>query len=226
MAPVATAREDDDDDDGRRPRSGALFVAVEGVDGSGKTTLTAALAVELRGVNRLVARRTEPSSGPVGVFFRQLSAQGRVDPLAMALLSTADRYEQQDDLADALAGHQVVLSDRYYLSGLAYHAADGIDPAFYQALNRWVRKPDLYLFLDVPPEVGTARRGGRRDGYWERDTIAHRLPDAYEHALALLDDAATAVVRLDALRAPQVVLGAALDALAPVSVTLPEGTTR
>ncbi|RKN49870.1 dTMP kinase, partial [Streptomyces klenkii] len=106
----------------------ALFVAIEGIDASGKTTLTASLAAALRTRGLAVATHKEPGHGPVGELFRRLSASGRCPPTTMALLSSAERHAQQEALAAALRRHQVVIADRYYLSGLAYHAADGIDP--------------------------------------------------------------------------------------------------
>jgi dTMP kinase len=194
--------------------SRGLLVAVEGVDHAGKTTLTAALAKRLRERGVTVACRREPSDGPIGTQFRRWSA---ADPPmsapTMALLSAADRHEQQPGLLTDLGGHQVVLSDRYYLSGLAYHRADGIETRWYRLLNQHVRRPDVYLLLDIDMSMARSRAGAR-DGRWEEPDLAGRLPAAYAEAeaLAIFEDAAR-VCHLDASAPAGTVLKAAMTVL-------------
>jgi dTMP kinase len=135
--------------------------------------------------------------------------------MMLALLSAADRYDQQRRIAGQEC--DLVISDRYYLSGLAYHAADGINQLFYQQLNGGVRRPDLYLFLHLDPAIAAARLRGRRRDRWERGGIAALIPRAYQSALHLVEATENAkVARLDAAAAPQDVLGQALSALAPL----------
>ena len=94
--------------------------------------------------------------------------------MMLALLSAADRYDQQARLADQECA--LVISDRYYLSGLAYHAADGIDPLFYQQLNAGVRRPDLYLFLTSGPRRRGGAAGRRAPDRWERGRDRRTCP--------------------------------------------------
>jgi dTMP kinase len=198
------------------------LAGVEGIDGSGKTTLVTALAAALprRGVR--VATHREPSGGPVGHLFRHLSADEEHDPVALALLSAADRHDQQAMLARP--GADLVISDRYYLSGLAYHAADGVDPVFYQRINDGVRRPDLYLFLGIAPAAAAARRRGGPSDRWEREVIAARLPAAYERALRLVEETeGAAVTRLDAAQPAPAVLAQALSALSPLLAIISGG---
>jgi dTMP kinase len=201
-----------------------MLAGVEGIDGSGKTTLVTALAAVLpaRGVE--VATHREPSGGPIGLLFRQLSDGGEHDPAALALLSAADRLDQQAALTRP--GTALVLSDRYYLSGLAYHAADGVDPVFYQRLNQGVRRPDLYLFLEITPAAAAIRRRGRRaSDRWEHLAIGARLPAAYERALRLVTETEAAVVtRLDAMHSPPAVVDQALVALSPLLASMTGGS--
>jgi dTMP kinase len=167
-----------------------------------------------------IALHREPSSDPIGRLFRTLSTshdtgEGSHEPMMLALLSAADRHSQQHRLAHlAEAGTNLVISDRYYLSGLAYHAVDGIAPQFYQQLNQDVRRPDLYLFLDVDPATAAARRPARPFDRWESDAMAAALPAAYEQALHLVQDTEdAAVVRLDAEQPFPSVLSQAVGAL-------------
>jgi dTMP kinase len=154
--------------DGETRPGRAAFVAIEGIDAAGKTTLAAALAAALRRRGLRVATHAEPSHGPIGALFRRLSAAGGLSPLSFAMLSSADRNEAQAALTRQLFGgeHDVIVADRYYLSGLAYHCADGVDPTWYQAVNLGVAKPSLYLFLEVDPATAAARRPAPRAGYW------------------------------------------------------------
>ncbi|MGH8905663.1 MAG: dTMP kinase [Egibacteraceae bacterium] len=202
----------------------ALFLAIEGIDDSGKTTLTAAMNDSLRGRGIKVAVHKEPSHGPIGVVFRHLSAAGGMPPMVMALLSAADRHEQQRALAQHRRDCDVILADRYYLSGLAYHAADGIDPAEYQTLNRGVLKPTAYLYLDIDPALAADRGSGVPDDYWEQHGIAARLPDAYQSCLDLLAETEAArVIRIEASQPPQRVLE---SALAATLTLMPQGSRR
>ncbi len=206
-----------------RTDPGALLVAIEGIDGSGKTTLAVALADRLtcRGIR--VTSHREPSDGPAGRLLRSLSRDGDRHPMVLALLSAADRYDQQARLADQECA--LVISDRYYLSGLAYHAADGIDQLLYQRLNAGIRRPDLYLFLHLDPAVTAARLGDRARDRWERGGIAARVPESYQAALDLVNTTENAqVARLDAAAAPRDVLAQALAALAPL-LAEPEGVS-
>jgi len=204
-----------------RTDPGALLVAIEGIDGSGKTTLTVALADGLARRGIRVTSHREPSDGPAGRLLRSLSRDGDRHPMMLALLSAADRYHQQARLADPECA--LVISDRYYLSGLAYHAADGIDQLLYQRLNAGVRRPDLYLFLHLDPAIAAARLGDRARDRWERGGIAARVPQSYRAALHLVETTENAqVARLDAAKAPRDVLAQALAALAPL-LPEPEG---
>jgi dTMP kinase len=144
--------------------------------------------------------------------------------MMLALLSAADRYDQQARLADH--GCALVISDRYYLSGLAYHAADGVDQLLYQRLNAGVRRPDLYLFLHLDPAVAAARLGDRTRDRWERGGIAAHVPQCYQAALHLVQTTENArIARLDAAAAPRDVLAEALSMLAPL-LPEPEGASR
>jgi dTMP kinase len=201
--------------------AGPLLVAIEGIDGSGKTTLAAALAADLAGRGIRVTGHREPGDGPAGRLLRSLSQDEDHPAMLLALLSAADRHHQQARLKDRECA--LVISDRYYLSGLAYHAADGIDQLLYQRLNAGIHRPDLYLFLHVDPAVAAARLGDRTRDRWERGGIAAFVPQCYLAALDLVETTENAqVTRLDAGLPPRDVLAQALAALAPL-LPEPEG---
>jgi dTMP kinase len=191
------------------------LVAIEGIDKAGKTTLAGALETELRHRGLRVARHREPSDGLLGTTFRRLSAISAVSPLAMALMSAADRADQQAQLLELCEGHDLVIADRYYVSGLAYHAADGVDGGYYQYLNAAMIRPALYLFLQVAPTVAARRyQDGEHPDRWERTAVARALPASYEQALArvTVDDHAH-IIRLDANQPAAAVFADALAAI-------------
>jgi dTMP kinase len=139
------------------------FVVLEGIDGSGTTTQVARLADRLR-VGRVPVRATrEPSDGPVGTLVRQVLTGRVIVPggrapgwATMALLFAADRMDHvESEIEPFLASGGVVLSDRYDASSLAYQsvssgaeARDAVE--WIRSLNRYVRRPDLTLVLDLP----------------------------------------------------------------------------
>jgi dTMP kinase len=187
-----------------------LFVAVEGIDHSGKTTLVESLCRTLACRGVAVGRHKEPTSAPIGSLLRSLAVEEPACPAALALLSAADRHHQQPTLRALLREAQVVISDRYYLSGLAYHHADGIDPAFYASCAAGVRMPDVYLYLDVPVPMAATRVDRPPDSRWETSEFTSRLPGAYHICLALLRGQGADVVGLDAQQPAPAVLASAL----------------
>ncbi|NUO49554.1 MAG: dTMP kinase [Polyangiaceae bacterium] len=176
-------------------------MVVEGIDGAGTTTQVERYAAHLRERGREVHVTREPSTGPVGTFIREILG-GRVSlPSSpegdlMACLFAADRLDHvRGEIEPALARGAVVLSDRYDLSSLAYQsvATSSRLPAhelvaWIRGLNRFARRPDVTLVVDVSPEVAAQRRqrrGGAEDLY-EKVALQARLAKAYAHAEALV----------------------------------------
>jgi dTMP kinase len=136
------------------------LVVLEGIDGAGTTTQTARLGEALRARGHAVALTREPSIGPVGRLLRAMlgGAEPASDATTMALLFAADRTDHQFREVDpALARGEIVISDRWYHSSLAYQG-DGEARAFIKRVNQRARQPDLTLFLEVDPEIAARRR--------------------------------------------------------------------
>jgi dTMP kinase len=147
------------------------FVVLEGIDGSGTTTQVARLAETLRSQRILVRTTREPSDGPVGTLVRQVLTGRMVVPggrapgwATMALLFAADRMDHvESEIEPFLAQGGVVVSDRYDASSLAYQSvSSGAESReaveWIRTLNRHVRRPDLTIVLDLPPDVAADRR--------------------------------------------------------------------
>jgi dTMP kinase len=178
----------------RATKPAGRFVVLEGIDGAGTTTHAARLAERLRG-NRVPVRSTrEPSDGPLGTLVRQVLTGRVVVPggrapgwATMALLFAADRMDHvESEIEPFLTEGGVVISDRYDASSLAYQSvSSGADAKeaveWIRSLNRYVRRPDLTIVLDVSPETAAERRHHRGEPaqLYEQNEIQRALAAFY-----------------------------------------------
>lgn len=142
---------------------GGLLIAIEGIDGAGKTTQRERLAEALEGMGLVVIQTKEPTTGPWGQKIRESAHSGRFSPEEELAAFIEDRKEHVRDLIKpALARGEVVLIDRYYFSTVAYQGARGLDPKEILERNEEIAPaPDLLILLEVPPRVGVQRVRGR-----------------------------------------------------------------
>lgn len=104
-------------------KPGGLLIAIEGIDGAGKTTLARRLTTTLEAAGARVVLSKEPTNGPWGTKLRQSAATGRLSADEEAELLIRDRHEHVDTLiAPALARGDIVILDRYFPSMVAYQA--------------------------------------------------------------------------------------------------------
>lgn len=145
---------------------------------------------------RIPVRATrEPSDGPVGTLVRQVLTGRVVVPggrapgwATMALLFAADRMDHvESEIEPFLADGGVVISDRYDASSLAYQSvSSGADAKeaveWIRSLNRYVRRPDLTIVLDVPPETASERRSQRGElaQLYEQNEVQRALAAFYK----------------------------------------------
>ena len=159
--------------------SGGLFIALEGGDGAGKSTQARLLRAWLEGLGHTVVMTREPGGTGFGRAVRELVLHGdHVAPRAEALLFAADRAHHVETLIrPALARGEVVITDRYMDSSIAYQGAGralGVDEV--RELNVWATgglAPTLTVLVDLPTEVGRARRGGLHDRLESEEDAFH-----------------------------------------------------
>ncbi|WP_104525909.1 dTMP kinase [Blastococcus atacamensis] len=153
----------------RRLAKGGVMIAFEGGEGAGKSTQVRRLQEWLTDEG-LVARATfEPGATSPGAGIRSIvldRAQTGIAPRAEAMLYAADRAQHVHEvLRPALDAGEVVITDRFVDSSLAYQGAGRTIPLDdVRMLSRWATQglqPDLTILLDLPPEVGLARARGR-----------------------------------------------------------------
>ena len=157
------------------PPSG-LFVALEGPDGSGKTTQVARLASWLRGDGREVVTCREPGGTALGERLRSIlldRSDLTIGMRAELLLFMSSRAQIVEEvIRPALARGTVVVVDRFLLSSVVYQGyAGGLDVGSLWQVGLMATaglKPDLTLLIDVPPEVARGRIGPGRDRIEDR----------------------------------------------------------
>lgn len=149
-----------------------LLIAVEGIDGAGKTTFCALAAQYFgeRGVGCVVSK--EPTSARWGMELRRSAKEGRLTLEKEIDLFVKDRREHVERfIQPALDEGLVVLLDRYYFSSAAYQGARGADPKEIIELNEaFAPVPDLLLVIDVEPKTGMGRISKRGDSPNEFET--------------------------------------------------------
>lgn len=158
-----------------------IFICIEGLDGSGKTTHAHRLVRNLQQKGFDAVYTTEPSRGELGTFIRGtiLEGKNRVPRVVEALLFAVDRVEHFDkDVKPALKEGKIVVSDRCVYSSLAYQGAAGLDLEWIEEINRFALPPDLALYIDVPPEV-VVKRIRRKKSVMERLETQRRVQEVY-----------------------------------------------
>lgn len=146
---------------------GGVLVALEGIDGAGKTTQARALETALHALGALqVVSSKEPTNGPWGQKIRASATEGRMSPADELEAFILDRQQHVAELiAPTLAAGGVVILDRYYFSTAAYQGARGLDAAAILARNEaFAPRPDLLVILDLVPDAALARVGTREEG--------------------------------------------------------------
>jgi dTMP kinase len=166
-----------------------VLIAIEGVDGAGKRTLTTGLRAAFEAAHRSVATLAFPRYGhstTADLAAEALHGQHgdlATSVYAMAVLFALDRADAKDEIGHLNAAYDVVILDRYVASNAAYSAArlhqsaDGDVVTWVQNLEYERLKlptPDWQVLLDVPAELAAERAENRAN------TEADRARDAYE----------------------------------------------
>jgi dTMP kinase len=180
-------------------RRRGLFVSVDGPSGAGKSTIVAHLAQMLTADGERIHTTAEPSAGPIGKLAREITEN--VTGPALACLYSADRYHHiETEIRPRLRAGEIVLCDRYVLSGLVMQRFDGVDPAFLWALNAAADRPDLAVVLEATPDVIAARLADRgpHNRFQTAPGSSHAEAHFYRQACERLIQAGYDVLRVEA----------------------------
>lgn len=135
-----------------------MYIVFEGIDGAGKSTQIQMLKEWLEDNGLIVETLVEPTDSEVGKLIRKIlqrpDAETDKVQKTLGLLFAADRMLIMDKLSDE---KKVIISDRSFISSLAYQ-----EPAeWIHELNKYAKKPDLVLLLDLDVKTSVARTSGK-----------------------------------------------------------------
>lgn len=159
-----------------------VLIAIEGIDGAGKSTQSRLLFEKLKEGGYPVVLLHEPTNGQWGEKIRELSTNGRDKTTAEEELELflKDRLEDVEiNIRPKMLEKNVVIMDRYYFSNVTYQGARGIDPDYIEKLNEKIApKPDIVIILDISsPESSNRIKTTRKDGpnHFEKEEYLERV---------------------------------------------------
>lgn len=141
-----------------------LFIAFEGLDGSGKSTQVKLLSEKLKKAGHKVYCTFEPTDSPIGAVIRNIFTHRiEADHRTIAGLFVADRLDhllnKTNGILKKMEEGYTVITDRYYFSSYAYHGThmsmDWVIDA--NSLSADLLRPDLNIYIDISPEISMNR---------------------------------------------------------------------
>lgn len=181
------------------------FIAIEGIDGSGKTTQVELLAKKLEGKKAVFVTKN-PTDGEIGRFIRKvLSKEIVLPPVSFQYLFSADRQVQQVEIIERLKKGEWIVTDRYFWSALAYGVVDrggdenevtqlliaqGIMAHYHQFIL-----PDFTFFLDISIDTAIKRLNAtdkKKELYEEKGQLT-KIKKAYELLMSKFKDEITII---------------------------------
>lgn len=196
------------------------LVTVEGIDGSGKSTLVDRLRGLLEAEGKKAVATKEPGGSKLGIVLRQMLQYQEVPiaPRAEYLLFAADRAQHfQDVVIPALQNGIVVISDRMSDSSLAYQGyGRGHDLTMIKIINQWTMQgiePDVTIYLKIPVEYAYERmamRGAEKTVFEsQKREFLERVARGFDQIFAIR----TNVIIIDAAQDQEVVAQKTYEAL-------------
>ena len=188
------------------------FIVLEGLDGAGTTTQLRLAAEKLAASGRPHFCTSEPTGHAVGLLIREvLTGRRSVHPLTLALLFAADRSEHlrasEGGILARLERGELVLSDRYLFSSLAYQSLE-CDFEHVRSLNAGFPLPRDVVFLDTPVKESQRRLNGRAGPeLFDGAHLQDRILDNYRRAFELFRESGLRLHVLDGTLPPADIFG-------------------
>ncbi len=141
-----------------------LFIAFEGIDGSGKSTQVKLLSDQLTNAGHKVYSTFEPTDSPIGTLIRNIfNHKMESDHRTIAALFVADRLDhllnKTHGVLKKLEEGYTVITDRYYFSSYAYHGVhmpmDWVIES--NAISAGLLRPDINIYIDIAPDTSMDR---------------------------------------------------------------------
>jgi len=190
-----------------------LFIAFEGIDGSGKSTQVKLLSDNLKKAGYKVYSTFEPTDSPIGAVIRNIFTRRiEADHRTIAGLFVADRLDhllnKTNGILKKLEEGYTVITDRYYFSSYAYHGAhmplDWVIEA--NALSADLLRPDLNIYIDISPDISMGRLNKGRSSMELYETIENlrNVRDKYLEAIEQLKFKENIFI-IDGNRSPEII---------------------
>lgn len=148
-----------------------MYICLEGIDGSGKTTQIKLLENWIEKCGLDVLRVFEPTNNEVGKLIRKMlqnpNAIHENFQITLALLFAADRTVLMQDITEAEAMGKIVISDRSFYSSMVYQNHS----EWIAEINKHAKEPDLIILLDIDPETAISRCDGM-DSFEEQNFLS------------------------------------------------------
>ena len=166
---------------GKKVLKHGILVAIEGIDGAGKSTQSRLLFEKLKNTGYSVVLLHEPTNGQWGEKIRDLAKNGRHKKTAQEELELfyQDRLEDvEKNIRPKMLEKNVVIMDRYYFSSVAYQGVRGLDPDYVERRNEAIApKPDILIILDISPPDSLKRIRATRG---QKDQTISRKPSTWK----------------------------------------------
>lgn len=179
------------------------FIAIEGIDGSGKSTQLTYLMKKLRSMNIDCCETCEPTNLPAGRLIRSvLTGKAKTDNRVIAALFVADRLDHLTDkesgLCEKIKNGCTVVCDRYYFSSYAYNSVD-MDMDWVINANSVcskLLKPDCTLFIDIDADTALERiaKGRESTELFETKERLELVRKNYFEAFEKLESSETIII--------------------------------
>ncbi|MFP3289872.1 MAG: dTMP kinase [Candidatus Nanopusillus acidilobi] len=142
------------------------YIAIEGIDGSGKTTIANLLYNELSKKYNKIILMKEPYDKDLSKKIKEIILKEHEKNLdygyLLALLFTADRSIKNIDLKKYLNDGYIIISDRSIYSSFSYQILyEGIDIEWLKCISKYIIKPDITFVLDIDPKIAMERINSR-----------------------------------------------------------------
>ena len=138
-----------------------MYICLEGIDGSGKSTQIAMLAEWLTTIGQKVLKVREPTESDIGMIIRNMLESSRATEdnfqNTLALLFAADRLVLMGEIGKAESQRKVVISDRCFYSSIVYQN----NGEWISQINKHAKKPDITILLDLEVETALNRCEGK-----------------------------------------------------------------
>ena len=142
------------------------YIAIEGIDGSGKTTIANLLYSKLSEKYNKITLMKEPYDNDLSKKIKEIISKEHEKNLdygyLLALLFTADRSIKNIDLKKYLNDGYIIISDRSVYSTFSYQILyEGIDIEWLKCVSKYIIRPDITFILDVDPRIAVERINSR-----------------------------------------------------------------